>query len=47
MYPQNVKRIIEKMAEETHKRVSAKTMKRYIKKRARLETDEEDDPEIA
>ncbi len=33
MYPQNVKRIIEKMAEETHKRVSAKTMKRYIKKK--------------
>ena len=33
MYPQDVKRIIEKMAEETHKRVSAKTMKRYIKKK--------------
>jgi transposase len=35
IYPQDVKRIIEEMAEETHKRVSTKTMKRYIKKKAR------------
>jgi transposase len=37
MYPQDVKRIIEEMAQETHKRVSPQTMKRYIKKSARLE----------
>jgi len=43
LYPQNVKKIIEEMATETHKRVSPKTMKRYIKKRLRLETDQEDD----
>ena len=42
MYPQNVKKIIAEMATETHKRVSLKTMKRYIKKRPRLETDQED-----
>jgi transposase len=41
-YPQDVKRIVEDMAQKTHKRVSAKTMKRYIKKRLRLETDQED-----
>jgi transposase len=32
-YPQDVKRIVEDMAQKTHKRVSAKTMKRYIKKK--------------
>jgi len=36
LYPQDVKRIIEKMAEETHKRVSTKTMKRYIKKKGQV-----------
>ena len=34
MYPQDVKKIIEEMTHETHKRVSPKTMKRYIKKKA-------------
>jgi transposase len=32
-YPQEVKKIVEEMAQATHKRVSTKTMKRYIKKR--------------
>lgn len=41
-YPQDVKRIVEDMAQKTHKRVSAKTMTRYIKERPRLETDQED-----
>ena len=31
-HPRNIKRIIEEMAQDTHKRVSPKTMKRYIKK---------------
>ena len=34
LYPQDVKRVIEEMAQETHKRVSTKTIKRYIKKKA-------------
>lgn len=34
LYPQDVKKIIEEMATETRKRVSPKTMKRYIKKKA-------------
>ena len=42
-HPQDVKKIIEEMAHETRKRVSPKTMKRYIKKRPDLETDQEDD----
>lgn len=33
LYPQDVKQIVEKMAQETQKRVSSKTMKRYIKKK--------------
>lgn len=32
-FPQDIKKIVEEMAQETHKRVSAKTMKRYIKKK--------------
>lgn len=32
-YPQDVKKIVEEMAQDTHKRVSTKTMKRYIKKK--------------
>ncbi len=32
-YPQDVKRIVEEMAQQTHKRISVKTMKRYIKKK--------------
>lgn len=35
LYPQDVKRIIEEMANETHKRVSPKTMKRYLKKKGK------------
>jgi transposase len=34
-YPQDVKRIVEEMAQQTQKRVSTKTMKRYIKKKAK------------
>ena len=37
LYPQRVKRIIEEMAKNTDKRVSPKTMRRYIKKASRLE----------
>jgi len=33
MYPQDIKSIIEEMSKETHKRVSAKTMKRYLKQK--------------
>ena len=32
-YPQDVKKIVEEMAKETQKRVSPKTMKRYLKKK--------------
>ena len=32
VHPRNVKHIIEEMAKDTHKRVTPKTMKRYIKK---------------
>ena len=41
-YPQRMKRIIEAMANDLHKRVSPQTMRRYIKKTARLETHQKD-----
>ena len=46
-YPQDVKKIVEEMAQATQKRVSTKTMKRYIKKRLRLETYQKDNGEIS
>lgn len=36
LYPQDIKRIIEEMSKETQKRVSAKTMKRYVKKKGQV-----------
>ena len=35
-HPQNVKRLIEDIAKDTNKRVSPKTMKRYLKKNAKF-----------